>query len=409
MPSSSMLFSSRVLERSGCPVVARRPARSAAAPPLPSSLPSPPAAADRHRRIVCVINSPGGRHRRRRCRSRHQRWRAPDLRQPTAIAAVAAAVAAADYVYVVRPHPLVGLSGPPPPACLASSAPPPLIELSASCTPRTTLSAPPPPLVVSSAARPPRGNIATTLSLRPPPPPSRFLRAVHCRLPARACRQREDIAATIDKTTSYSPTNEGVHHREESHGVCHSRGASSDARNVVGIAPPRRRRRRAATAGDPREGGGEGGVGKPSSRKRSISPARDIIASQEAESVVPRRFAFTRRPVAPRPPRASPQPCRPCARGRLPAGNEAIDQDGQRVVGRRRTPQSSPPQFSQPPNPPILLFARLIFQSRSYKFSTPNFPLTKKKVIKTTLCTTGGGTNSPKIPRFFRRGIRAPL
>ena len=62
----------------------------------------------------------------------------------------------------------------------------------------------------------------------------------------------------------------------------------------------------------------------------------------------------------------------------------------------------SPLQFSQPPthqfcslrdwayaaiisstiqpttNPPIVLFARLIFQSRSYKFSTPNFPLTKK-------------------------------
>jgi hypothetical protein len=65
--------------------------------------------------------------------------------------------------------------------------------------------------------------------------------------------------------------------------------------------------------------------------------------------------------------------------GRLPACNEAIiDQEGQCVVGRRRTPPSSPLQFSQPDNPPILLFVRLIFQSQWYKFSTPNFPLTKE-------------------------------
>jgi len=56
---------------------------------------------------------------------------------------------------------------------------------------------------------------------------------------------------------------------------------------------------------------------------------------------------------------------RPDAREKLPNGNEAIDQDGQRIVGRRCTPPSSPLQFSQPTNPPILLFAQLIFQSWS--------------------------------------------
>ena len=69
-------------------------------------------------------------------------------------------------------------------------------------------------------------------------------------------------------------------------------------------------------------------------------------------------------------------------------------------VGRRCTPPSPPLQFSQPTNPPILLFARLIFQSRSYKFSTPNFPLTKKKVVKTTLCTTVRAQFPPKYPGF---------
>jgi len=41
--------------------------------------------------------------------------------------------------------------------------------------------------------------------------------------------------------------------------------------------------------------------------------------------------------------------CDHVQRGRLPAGNEAIDQDDlQRVIGRRRTPSSSPLQFCQP-------------------------------------------------------------
>ena len=88
--------------------------------------------------------------------------------------------------------------------------------------------------------------------------------------------------------------------------------------------------------------------------------------------------------------------------GRLPACNKAIDQDGQHVVGRRCVPPSYPLRFSRPANPPILLFAQLIFQSRSYKFSTPNFPLsvTKKKVLKTTLCTTVRAQLSPKYPGF---------
>jgi len=93
--------------------------------------------------------------------------------------------------------------------------------------------------------------------------------------------------------------------------------------------------------------------------------------------------------------------------GRLPARNKAINQDGQHVVGRRRTPPSSPLQFSRPANPPILLFARLIFQSRSYKFSTPIFPLTNNGCTNDPVYYCAR-TTSPKLPRFFRRGIRAP-
>ena len=119
---------------------------------------------------------------------------------------------------------------------------------------------------------------------------------------------------------------------------------------------------------------------------------------------MPRRFrspaaTLPPAPLAPRRGRAGHVP-----RGRLPAGNEAIDQNGQHVVGRRRTPPSSPLQFSQPTNPLILLFARLIFQSRSYKFSTPNNPLTKKKVVKTTLCTTVRAQLPPKYSGF-REGV----
>ena len=65
---------------------------------------------------------------------------------------------------------------------------------------------------------------------------------------------------------------------------------------------------------------------------------------------------FTRRPIASRPHCASPRPCGPCAAGRLPAGNETSNQDGHHIVGRWHTPPSTPLQFSQPTNPPILLF-----------------------------------------------------
>jgi len=65
------------------------------------------------------------------------------------------------------------------------------------------------------------------------------------------------------------------------------------------------------------------------------------------------------------------------------------------------TDQPSNPPTYQPTNPPILFFVQLIFQSRSYKFSTPNFPLTTKKVVKTTLCTTGCGQLPPKYPSFL--------
>ena len=76
-------------------------------------------------------------------------------------------------------------------------------------------------------------------------------------------------------------------------------------------------------------------------------------------------------------------------RGRLPTDNEAIDQDGQHVIGWRCTPPSSPLQFSQLANPPMLLFARLIFQSWSYKFLTSDFPLTKNgRKYNPVYCTT---------------------
>jgi hypothetical protein len=137
-------------------------------------------------------------------------------------------------------------------------------------------------------------------------------------LPALACRQREDIAATIVNTTSSSPTNEGVHHREESHGVCHSRGASSGARNVVGIAPPltalppRRHRRRS-----PR--GRRGGVdGKAIFAKAIDLPCAGHHCPPGGREHHAATIPFPRCPVAPRPPRASPRPRRPCAAGKTP-------------------------------------------------------------------------------------------
>jgi len=70
-----------------------------------------------------------------------------------------------------------------------------------------------------------------------------------------------------------------------------------------------------------------------------------------------------------------------------------------------RTPPYSPLQFSQPASPPNLLFARLIFQSGSYTFSTPNFPLTKKKGHRNDPVYLLGAHNySQNIP-FFLEGV----
>ena len=97
---------------------------------------------------------------------------APNLRRPTAAAAVTTAVAPTNYV--VHPHPLVVMYSCPLPACLVLSAPP----LSSSHPPPACLTPPPLPplpLVLSSAARPPRGNIAAASLLCPPPPLSHSL------------------------------------------------------------------------------------------------------------------------------------------------------------------------------------------------------------------------------------------
>ena len=94
-----------------------------------------------------------------------------------------------------------------------------------------------------------------------------------------------------------------------------------------------------AAAGRRRQCSGEGDAA--GGRDGRTCRQREGIAAT-IESVVPRQFMFTRRPIAPWPPRASPRPHRPCAVGRLPAHNKAIKQDGQHVVGRRRTPASSP-------------------------------------------------------------------
>ncbi len=130
-------------------------------------------------------------------------------------------------------------------------------------------------------------------------------------------------------------------------------------------------------------------------------PSRRLVCLQHASHHPIRPPSSSRRVVC-RPPTARQH------RHRLVAAssscNEAIDQNGQHVVGRQRTPPSSPLQFSQPTNPIILLIAPLIFQSRSYKFSIPNHPLTKKKVVKTTLCTTVRAQLPPKYSGF-REGV----
>ena len=149
------------------------------------------------------------------------------------------------------PHPLVVSSGRPPPGCLASSVPP----LSSSRPPPAHLAPPslppPPPLVVLSAARPPRGNIATALSLRPPPNPSRSLQAVHCRL-LHVVSTRTSPPPLLTKHPPCQRTKASIIAKKATaFATAVTPLASSGARNVVGIAPPRRRRRRVATTGEP--------------------------------------------------------------------------------------------------------------------------------------------------------------
>ena len=74
------------------------------------------------------------------------------------------------------------------------------------------------PLIVSSVARPPRGNIATASLLRPPPPPTRSLRSIHCRLlhaasartspppmsPQPYPRQRTKVSILAKKATAFA-------------------------------------------------------------------------------------------------------------------------------------------------------------------------------------------------------------
>ncbi len=126
-------------------------------------------------------------------------------------------------------------SGRPPPACLTSSTPPPSCRVV--CLQHTLhyrLRTPSSSCRV--VCRPPTArqycHRFVTVSSSSPLPLSSSRP-----LPALACRQHEDITTTIANTTYSSPMNEGVHHRKESHGICHSCGTSSGMRNIVGIAP----------------------------------------------------------------------------------------------------------------------------------------------------------------------------
>ena len=119
-------------------------------------------------------------------------------------------------------------------------------------------------------------------------------------------------------------------------------------------------------------------------------PMRNVRWSPVRNS--PRSLVAAASPPPPRRRRLS-SPPRRRRRRRRPAQRRCREGP---FFGRRCTPPSPPLQFSQLTNPPNFLFARLIFQSGSYNFSTPNFPLTKKKVVKTTLCTTGGAQLPPK-------------
>jgi hypothetical protein len=118
-------------------------------------------------------------------------------------------------------------------ACLTSLTPPSLVLLSAFCLSHPAPTAPP-----LLSCHPPPAHCAATLP--PPchcilllPPPALFKPSTACS----CCRQRGDITATIVATTSSLPTNKGTHPCKESHSICHGHGASSGARDVVGITP----------------------------------------------------------------------------------------------------------------------------------------------------------------------------
>jgi hypothetical protein len=261
-------------------------------------------------------------------------------------------------------------------------------------------------LIVLSAAHPPRGNIATASSLHPPPPPSRSLHTVHCRL-----------LHAVSARTSPPPLSPQPPPCERTKASILAKKATAFATAIAPLltrgtllgshTPPTAPPSPPPTTAIPAKSAERGGQGshlcesdRSPPRGTSLPPRRQRESCRDD----------SRSPAAP----LSHAPLAPCRGhadhvpwGRLPARNEVINQDGQHVVGRWRMLPSSPLQFSQPANPPILLFARLIFQSRSYKFSTPNFPLTKNgrtnDPVYYCVCTT-----SPPIPRFFRRGIRAP-
>jgi hypothetical protein len=129
-----------------------------------------------------------------------------------------------------------------------------------------------------------------------------------------------------------------------------------------------------ATGGDYRKSGKNGGRGSHRC-KRDQSPLRGTSLPPRRQRALCRHYMHSPTLL-----HCPPHPLAPCrgrtnqvARGRPPAGNEAINQDGQWVgiyaVGWWHTPPSSPSQFSQLANPPILLCVRLSFQSRSYRIS----------------------------------------
>ena len=176
--------------------------------------------------------------------------------------------------------------------------------------------------------------------------------------------------------------------------------ASSGTRNVIGIAPPPRHCRSAVTRADLCEGGGEGGGGKAIFAKAINLPCMGHHCLPGGRE---RRAATICSPAAPLPP-APLAPCRSRAnhvpREGSPLAMKQSIRTARALSGSGVCHHLLLYNSVNPANPPIFLFARLIFQSRSYKFLTPNFLLSKKVVI-TTLCTTGGAQLPPKYPVFF--------